>query len=503
MTNQGPFLFLVALLVAAGIGTAAFRHASYRIPLLPGEQQTVWQVEARVEYTALGGATQTYLTLPPEQSGFRLIEETGAAPGFGFNITTQGIQRRAHWTKRDASGQQILFFKLALVQDPAHAVDAAPPHGPVEAPHWDEPYRTAAFQLIDTLLPITADPQSMAVQLIDVMNRRPADPNVSLLRDRYSDPILLARLLNTAGIAARTVQVLELEDGRRRQGLAEHVQVWHQGIWHLYHTGTGRVPDDANLLLWQTETPSVLEVTGGTNSRVTFSMISQARSMLELAADIRAPGFSLSLYSLPIAEQGMFKLIMLLPVGALVVVFMRIIVGIRTSGTFMPVLIALAFLQTELIPGLLSFILVVSIGLLIRSYLSSLNLLLVARIATLVILVIGIISVFSVVSYQLGLMSGLTITFFPMIIMAWTIERMSIIWEEEGPPEVLLQGGGSLLVATLAYLVMDQQIVRHLAFNFPELHLLILAMVLILGRYTGYRLLELRRFASFGPIARK
>ena len=347
------------------------------------------------------------------------------------------------------------------------------------------------------MLPITADAHSMAVQLVASMGRTPADQNISLLKERYDEPELLASLLTSAGIPARTVQVLELEDGRRRQSLAEHVQVWDDDRWRLYHPTDGPVANTSNLLLWQTETPSVLEVIGGTRSRVTFSMISQDRSMLELAEESREPGFALSLYSLPIAEQGMFKLIMLLPVGALVVVLMRILVGVRTSGTFMPVLIALAFLQTELLPGLASFILVVAIGLLIRSYLSSLNLLLVARIATLVILVIGIISVFSVVSYQLGLIGGLTITFFPMIILAWTIERMSIIWEEEGPKEVLIQGGGSLLVATLAFLLMDLPIVRHLAFNFPELHLAILALVMIIGRYTGYRLLELGRFASF------
>ena len=124
------------------------------------------------------------------------------------------------------------------------------------------------------------------------------------------------------------------------------------------------------------------------------------------------------------------------------------------------------------------------------------NLLLVARLAKLVILVIGIISIFRVVSYHLGLIGGLTITFFPMIILAWTIERMSILWEEEGPREVLVQGGGSLLVATLAFLLMDLSTVRHLAFNFPELHLCVLAVILLLGRYTGYRLSELRRFAT-------
>ncbi len=497
MTHQGPFVFFVLLLFLAGIGTAGFRHQTYNIPLLPGEQQTVWQVEARIEYTALGGASQVFLTLPPEQSGFRLLEGTGAAPGYGFDEDENAEQFRAHWTKRNAQGLQTLFYSLPVVEDPGQFVDPSPP-GPVSRPRWDEPYLTAARQLNDSLLPITADAHSMAVQLVASMGRKPADQNVSLLKERYEEPELLARLLNTAGIAARTVQVLELQDGRRRQSLVEHVQVWDDERWRLYHPEDGPVADISNLLLWQTETPSVLEVMGGTRSRVSFSMISQDRSMLDLAEESREPGFALSLYSLPIAEQGMFKLIMLLPVGALVVVFMRILVGIRTSGTFMPVLIALAFLQTDLLPGLTSFILVIAIGLLIRSYLSSLNLLLVARIATLVILVIGIISIFSVVSYQLGLIGGLTITFFPMIILAWTIERMSIIWEEEGPKEVLIQGGGSLLVATLAFLLMDLPIVRHLAFNFPELHLAILALVMIIGRYTGYRLLELGRFASFG-----
>ncbi|MEM8768362.1 MAG: inactive transglutaminase family protein [Pseudomonadota bacterium] len=496
MNHQGPFLFLVVLLFIAGIGTASFRHQTYRIPLLPGEQQTVWQVEARIEFLALGRSTQIFLTLPPEQNGFQPMEETGAAPGFGFSVEQRGTQRRAHWTKRQASGVQTLFYKLELVQDASRDIESIPPE-PLVFPRWDEPYRTAQSQVIEALLPITADAHSMAVQLIGLMQRQPVDQNVSLLRDRYEDPELLARLLQSAGIAARRVQVLELEDGRRRQSLTEHIQVWRGDRWSLYHPVSGPVTNTENLLLWQTETPAVLEVVGGTNSRVSFSMISQSRSMLELAEGNRDPGFALSLYSLPIAEQGMFKLIMLLPVGALVVVIMRILVGIRTSGTFMPVLIALAFLQTDLLPGLASFLLVVGIGLLIRSYLSSLNLLLVARIATLVILVIGIISVFSVVSYQLGLIGGLTITFFPMIILAWTIERMSIIWEEEGPKEVVVQGGGSLLVATLAFLLMDQPLVRHLAFNFPELHLSILALVMIVGRYTGYRLLELGRFASF------
>jgi hypothetical protein len=146
------------------------------------------------------------------------------------------------------------------------------------------------------------------------------------------------------------------------------------------------------------------------------------------------------------------------------------------------------------VPGVLGFLAIVSIGLVIRSYLSHLNLLLVSRISAVVIVVIGIIVLFTMVAFRLGLTEALTITFFPMIIMAWTIERMSILWEEEGGKEVLVQGSGSLIVAIIAYLMMDNNLLRHWAFNFLGVHALIMAAVLLLGQYTGYRLLELRRF---------
>lgn len=493
MYQRGPFLVLVALLFGAGIAAATFRHITYDIPWLPGDETSVWQVEARVEFTAGGAASQVFLTLPPDQDGFDVIGESAASSGWGFAIEPGVEQRRAHWTQRQAVGGQTLFYKLDIATSDHREPPVAP--GIVTPVTWDEPDQTAVNDLLSTLYPITADAHTLAVQLIQAANRTPVDQSISLLMNNANKAELLTRVLRTAQVPARTVQVLVLDEGRRRQPLAEYFQVWDTERWRLYDPDLGEVTGQRNLLLWQTGTPGVLEVLGGSNSRVSFSMISQTRSGLQLAQE-RAGDLALSLYNLPIAEQSMFKLIMLLPVGALVVVFLRIFVGISTSGTFMPVLIALAFLQTELIPGLASFIIVVAIGLIIRSYLSALNLLLVARIATLVVLVIGIISVFSILSYRLGLIQGLTITFFPMIILAWTIERMSIIWEEEGPKEVFIQGGGSLFVAVLAYLLMDVDAIKHLAFNFPELHLAVLAVILLLGRYTGYRLLELRRFSA-------
>ena len=276
------------------------------------------------------------------------------------------------------------------------------------------------------------------------------------------------------------------------------IEVYTDGRWRVFDPRTARAGLPKNFFIWQRSDDSILNVVGGRNSSLEFALVSNslpAKAVVEM--EQRSEQFALldfSIYTLPVEQQGIFKGLLLIPVAALVVVIMRILVGIRTSGTFMPILIALAFIQTTLFIGLIIFLGLIGTGLWIRSYLSRLNLLLVARVATVVIVVILLMAALAIISYKLGLDQVLTVTFFPIIIVAWTIERMSILWDEDGGHEVLIQGGGSLLVAVMAYLVMSNHVVEHLTFNFPELMLSLLGVILLLGKYTGYRLSELYRF---------
>lgn len=64
--------------------------------------------------------------------------------------------------------------------------------------------------------------------------------------------------------------------------------------------------------------------------------------------------------------------------------------------------------------------------------------------------------------------------------------------------EAIQQGLGSLVVAAICFSVMELEVLKHLFFVFPELLLWVLAICLLLGRYSGYRLLELVRFKSLG-----
>jgi hypothetical protein len=504
MKQPAPYYLVILILILIGSGLILHRHWVYEIPLTPGESQTIWSVEAKVQFQANGDPVRASLARPANQPGFMVLSDSGASPGYGLNFI-DAPSPVAEWTIRTASGVQQLFYRVELLQSESGDL---PPEAPpaLQSTDWQEPYASAVREIMERAYSTSADHFSLTRELLKAFGMQPAPQNVALLINQYSSqiPELLSDMLNKTGVPARVVYGLRLQDGRRQQDLSPFIRVW-QGeksqVFEIPDTRGNHVPDDSGpLLLWEQRGAPVLDVTGGRESNVRFSMIRREESTYSTVANALSNQynfFNFSIHSLPVEEQAMFKTILLLPIGALVVCFLRILVGLKTSGTFMPVLIALAFIQTSLVTGLIGFLLVVSAGLVLRSYLSKMNLLLVARITAVIICVVAIIGVFSVLSYKFGLTEGLKITFFPMIILSWTVERISILWEEEGPREVVKQVGGSLLTAVLAYWAMNDAWVRHLTFNFIGIQFVILGLVLLLGSYTGYRLLELKRFVAF------
>ena len=191
---------------------------------------------------------------------------------------------------------------------------------------------------------------------------------------------------------------------------------------------------------------------------------------------------------------------MIFPLAILIVVLLRNVVGLKTMGTFTPMLLSMALLKTGFGAGLLCFGLIVALGLFIRFLMSRLNLLLVPRIGAVVVFVILIMQVLTVLGYQLQWQAALSAVFFPIIIMAWIIERASITWEEDGPQNAGKEIFCSLFAAVAVYFVISSEYIRHIMFAFNELNLVILLLVMLLGTYTGYRLLELKRFK---PLAKE
>lgn len=507
MSTKVQVFVIAAVLFLLGLGLTIYKSFELGFPLVPGEYRTVWTVEAKVEFDGTGDPVKASLALPRVQRHMRILDETFSAAGYGFQIEEQDGQYRAIWSRRDVDGPQRLFYKLSVYNRDGGTIDDLPAPKPdigvdpsVLEAVLQPPVKVAMNSLISQARELSADGRTFVIQLLQSLNDR-NNRDARFLLSYYpnaSRASLVVDLLSYARVPAHLVRGIYLEDDRRALDPEELVEAFVDQRWLVLNPVSGDVGLPQNFFMWQRGGRSLLDVVGGVDSKVTFSVLANNISSRTVAmmqgAEEAVALVDFSIYSLPIEQQSIFKLILLVPVGTLVVIFLRVLVGLRTSGTFMPVLLALAFIQTQLITGLCIFLLVLVVGLGIRSYLSRLNLLLVSRIAAVMVVVVLIMAAISVISYKLGIDQALTITFFPMIILAWTIERMSILWEEDGMREVVIQVTGSLTVATLAFLLMTNSYIEHWTFNFPELMLCALGVILLLGQYTGYRISELMRF---------
>jgi hypothetical protein len=201
-----------------------------------------------------------------------------------------------------------------------------------------------------------------------------------------------------------------------------------------------------------------------------------------------------SLYSFPFNFQKMAMILLLIPLGALIVSFFRVVIGITTFGTFTPVILALAFREVSLLTGLGCIAIMVTLGWFSRKILDHLKILVIPRISIIVTTVVMITLGLMMVGFVLGIQRVLYIALFPMIITTWIIERFSVLQIEDGTKSALIATLGTVLVSVIAYYIMGSSILRTYLFTFPELLFVVIASLLLLGRYTGLRVTELLRF---------
>jgi len=511
MASRIKLLAIVLLLTLVGGGVAAYKHVQLGIPLVVGRKPAEWLVEAKVSFFATGDPVTAKLSLPPlSAEAMKAVESRSI--GYSFTPENDLGQFAAVWSSDEKEGPQALYYRLRI---PESGLDTGMPLAQAgELPVAEDPglanaLREAAESVVRRAKELSSSPDTLFVGVFREITAIEGSQEIQLLKRHYEEEYgerALVRLgidlLNLAGVPARIAYGVRLEEVRGAQDPTWFVEYFDEVYWKI------RDPDDATstlnprrVFIWNRGGDPLLEVSGGENSQVVFTVMRDLIP-LERLTDLRDSGLLVStIFGLPASERQVFSFVVLIPLGAFVVVVLRNLVGIPTLGTFMPVLIALALLETEPWPGLIMFVVIIACGLYFRFLLSRLNLLVVPRVAACVVIVTLLMMVLSVVSWHLGMRDGLKITLFPMIILAWTIERMSLIWEEEGKRNAMLQVAGSLVVAVVAYFVMSQKQVRYLAFYFPELLLVLLAGIILLGRYTGYRFSELIRFKNFESVS--
>ena len=143
---------------------------------------------------------------------------------------------------------------------------------------------------------------------------------------------------------------------------------------------------------------------------------------------------------------------------------------------------------------MLLFSVIIAFGALVRGVLSRLQLLHTPRLAIILSLLVLFMLAMTALGVELGMLDLARVALFPMVILTLTVERFSIIAEESGLVKALKLSALTLLVASCAYFLMSWRLLQSVVITFPEAILLVVAIYIYVGRYSGFRLMEWLRF---------
>jgi hypothetical protein len=187
-------------------------------------------------------------------------------------------------------------------------------------------------------------------------------------------------------------------------------------------------------------------------------------------------------------------ILMLLPMGALVVAIFRNVIGVKTFGVFLPVLIAISFITTGFIVGLISFLVMIGLISLLHIPLARWGILHIPKLVVMLIAMIFSIIVALYLGVEMNIESIGTLTIFPVVIMTVTAEKYARFVVEEGfetASKVMIQ---TLLVTVFTFYILSSTTISTYLMNYPELLLVMAVISLLLGKWIGIRISEYKRF---------
>lgn len=192
--------------------------------------------------------------------------------------------------------------------------------------------------------------------------------------------------------------------------------------------------------------------------------------------------------------QDTIVLLLLLPIIATIVAIIRQVIGFKTFGIYVPSIVTIVFLATGIIPGLVIFLAVLLSGTIFRYLLKKIRLLYLSRMALVLTLVGLSMFVLLLVSAYLGIDSLTKMSIFPMLIMIILVERFVNAQIERGADEAAKLTLETLVISIVGYFILVWKPLQAFILTYPWVVLIIILLNIILGRWSGLRLMEYIRF---------
>jgi len=376
MKNRHLYI-LAALLFVIGLGGFAYKAFVTKLPILPEQIAKVWNVELQVTFEGTKAPAKVNLYAARGGRRFTIAGQNFIAGGYGMLMGFDNGNKLVTLSTRKASGKQAVFYKFTVHSDDRAQKRLIAAKPKVTPPDWTGAKLAAGQGLLKDAQRKSADTLTLAADILRRFNAKPLSDNAKVLLgkkpiSKAMKAAAAAGVLRIAGIGARSVHGIRLVDQQRKAGTVHWLEVYDGKGWAglLPETVSPNIPE--NYFAWWRGPGRLATVEGGKRRKVQIGISAGSETALYKA---RTAGltesdqsFKFSLFDLPLGTQQVYKIMLTIPLGILFLVFLRNIIGIKTFGTFMPVLIAMAFRETQLLWGVLLFTSVVAVALGIRVY---------------------------------------------------------------------------------------------------------------------------------------
>lgn len=194
--------------------------------------------------------------------------------------------------------------------------------------------------------------------------------------------------------------------------------------------------------------------------------------------------------------QETIVLILMLPIIATVIAFVRQIIGWKAFGIYTPLISVFAFWAIGLKYGLIVFAVILLVGILLRFLVKHLRLLYLPRIAIVLTGVALSIFVLLFIIAAIGKNNLLKISIFPILIIISLLEEFIGVQTKKGFKQAVIVSLETVFLSIVCYYLIIWPWLQNILLNYPWLVLLTVVFNIALGKWIGLRLSEYFRFSQ-------
>ena len=182
--------------------------------------------------------------------------------------------------------------------------------------------------------------------------------------------------------------------------------------------------------------------------------------------------------------------ILFVPMGAVLVVFFRLTLGIRVLGPFRSILLAVAFQVTGVLLGLIFLAAIMAVILSVRPLLRFFRMPYFGRVSVILSVVAVVMILGLLVSARLGAESLYYVASLPIVVLCLMGEGLAKTLTREGPRSALWRGAMTALLAVVITLLSEIPGFTSLLLHYPELLVLQVGCIVFIAKSLDLRLLE-------------